>query len=115
MHHHLSPADTAPAARWGGGPITADSPHKRAAMARFSGLLFISGACLGVASLLLPGDPGRNSPAILATALSAYAIAVIPLYAPPQIFVYKKALQGASKSNNPTSEGPTWNLEQWHW
>jgi peptide/nickel transport system substrate-binding protein len=42
-------------------------------------------------------------------------ISVIPLYASPQIFVYKKALQGASQSNNPTSEGPTWNIEQWHW
>jgi ABC-type transport system substrate-binding protein len=42
-------------------------------------------------------------------------IAVIPLYASPQIFVYKKALHGASASNNPTSEGPTWNIEQWHW
>jgi peptide/nickel transport system substrate-binding protein len=45
----------------------------------------------------------------------ANQIGIIPLYASPQIFVYKKALQGASKSNNPTSEGPTWNLEQWHW
>jgi peptide/nickel transport system substrate-binding protein len=42
-------------------------------------------------------------------------ISVIPLYASPQIFVYKKALKGASQSNNPTAEGPTWNLEQWHW
>ena len=42
-------------------------------------------------------------------------IAVIPLYASPQIFVYKKALKGASASNNPTSEGPTWNLQLWHW
>jgi hypothetical protein len=42
-------------------------------------------------------------------------ISVIPLYASPLIFVYKKALKGASKSNNPTNEGPTWNVEQWHW
>ena len=42
-------------------------------------------------------------------------ISVIPLYASPPIFVYKKALKGASASNNPTSEGPTWNIEQWHW
>ena len=45
----------------------------------------------------------------------ANQISIIPLYASPQIFVYKKALKGASKSNNPTQEGPTWNLEQWHW
>jgi len=50
-----------------------------------------------------------------AAQITSTQIAVIPLYAPPQIFVYKKALQGASKSNNPTSEGPTWNVEQWHW
>jgi peptide/nickel transport system substrate-binding protein len=42
-------------------------------------------------------------------------ISIIPLYASPQIFVYKKALKGASTSNNPTQEGPTWNIEQWHW
>jgi peptide/nickel transport system substrate-binding protein len=42
-------------------------------------------------------------------------VAVIPLYASPQIFVYKKALQGAVDSNNPTAEGPTWNLQLWHW
>ena len=47
--------------------------------------------------------------------LTANQIAVIPLYASPQIFVYKKALKGASASNNPTSEGPTWNIQQWHW
>jgi len=50
-----------------------------------------------------------------AAKLTSNQIAVIPLYASPQIFVYKKALKGASKSNNPTLEGPTWNLEQWHW
>jgi len=45
----------------------------------------------------------------------ANQIAVIPLYAPPSIFVYKKALQGASASNNATDEGPTWNIQDWHW
>jgi peptide/nickel transport system substrate-binding protein len=50
-----------------------------------------------------------------AAKITSNQIAVIPLYAPPQIFVYKRALHGASKSNNPTLEGPTWNLEQWHW
>ena len=50
-----------------------------------------------------------------AAQITSNSLAVIPLYAPPQIFVYKKALKGASKSNNPTLEGPTWNLEQWHW
>ena len=50
-----------------------------------------------------------------AAKITSNEISVIPLYAPPQIFVYKKALQGASKSNNPTLEGPTWNLQSWHW
>jgi peptide/nickel transport system substrate-binding protein len=50
-----------------------------------------------------------------AAKITSNAIAVIPLYAPPQIFVYKRALKGASTSNNPTLEGPTWNLEKWHW
>jgi len=50
-----------------------------------------------------------------AAKITSNAVSVIPLYAPPQIFVYKKALQGASKSNNPTLEGPTWNLQSWHW
>ncbi len=40
-------------------------------------------------------------------------IGIIPLYAPPQIFVHKRALMGAT--NNPTSEGPTWDIQQWHW
>jgi peptide/nickel transport system substrate-binding protein len=47
--------------------------------------------------------------------ITSSQISVIPLYASPQIFVYKKALQGASASNNPTSEGPTWNIQAWHW
>jgi len=47
--------------------------------------------------------------------ITANQLAIIPLYASPQIFVYKKALLGASKSNNPTSEGPTWNIQLWHW
>ena len=47
--------------------------------------------------------------------ITSTQLSIIPLYQSPQIFVYKKALQGASKSNNPTSEGPTWNVEQWHW
>ncbi|HKU57893.1 MAG TPA: peptide ABC transporter substrate-binding protein [Gaiellaceae bacterium] len=42
-------------------------------------------------------------------------ISVIPLYASPSIFVYKKAIQGASTSNNATNEGPTWNVQNWKW
>jgi len=50
-----------------------------------------------------------------AAKLTSNQIAVIPLYAPPSIFVYKRALAGMSASNNATSEGPTWNAQVWHW
>ncbi len=42
-------------------------------------------------------------------------VAVIPLYARPVILIYKKAIGGMSKSDNPTSEGPTWNIQNWKW
>lgn len=39
---------------------------------------------------------------------------IMPLYARPLILVYANAVQGMQNSNNPTSAGPTWNVEQWH-
>jgi len=39
---------------------------------------------------------------------------IVPLYARPLILVYNTNVQGMANSNNPTSAGPTWNLEQWH-
>jgi peptide/nickel transport system substrate-binding protein len=50
-----------------------------------------------------------------ASLLMSNDIAVIPLYSPPNILVHKTALKGMEASNNPTQEGPTWNVEQWHW
>jgi peptide/nickel transport system substrate-binding protein len=50
-----------------------------------------------------------------ASQIMANDIAFIPLYAPPNILVYKSAIKGMQDSNNPTQEGPTWNVEQWHW
>ncbi len=47
--------------------------------------------------------------------ITSTQVAVIPLYASPSIFVYKKAIKGMAKSNNATSEGPTWNIQQWSW
>jgi peptide/nickel transport system substrate-binding protein len=38
-----------------------------------------------------------------------------PLYNSPVILVHKSAVKGMEQSNNPVSEGPTWNAEQWHW
>jgi two-component system cell cycle sensor histidine kinase/response regulator CckA len=64
---------------WRWGPISGDSVDKRAAMARISALLYLSGGCLGLLSLALPGDPGRNAGAILAISLAALVIASIPL------------------------------------
>lgn len=73
-----------------------------------------------VDKLIRKGDVNFNSKQRTAqyeqaAKITANQIAVIPLYASPQIFVYKRALKGAGSSNNPTSEGPTWNIEKWHW
>lgn len=50
-----------------------------------------------------------------AAKITSTQIAVIPLYASPSIFVYKSAIKGMGNSNNATSEGPTWNIQQWSW
>jgi two-component system cell cycle sensor histidine kinase/response regulator CckA len=64
---------------WRWGPISGDSVDKRAAMARLSALLYISGGGLGLLSLLLPGDPGRDAAAILDISVAALLTAVVPL------------------------------------
>ncbi len=73
-----------------------------------------------VDALIKKGDSNFNPKTRLAqyqqvAKILSDQISVIPLYAPPSIFVYKKALKGASAANNPTSEGPTWNIQDWHW
>src|SRR5207302_1837172 len=73
-----------------------------------------------VDSLLKKGEVNFNAASRTAqyqaaAKITSNQLAVIPLYGSPQIFVYKKALKGATKSNNPTSEGPTWNLQLRHW
>jgi peptide/nickel transport system substrate-binding protein len=73
-----------------------------------------------VDALIKKGDSNFNAKSRLAqyqqvAKILSDQIAVIPLYAPPSIFVYKKALKGATAANNPTSEGPTWNIQNWHW
>jgi len=61
-------------------------------------------------------NPGKRTAYYQAAAkIVAHEIAVIPLYSPPQILVYKSAIKGMEHSNNPTLLGPTWNIEQWHW
>jgi peptide/nickel transport system substrate-binding protein len=50
-----------------------------------------------------------------AAEIVSHDVPIIPLYSPPQILVYKSGIKGMEHSNNPTLEGPTWNVEQWHW
>ena len=50
-----------------------------------------------------------------AAAIIANDVPIVPLYATPSILVYKKGITGMQSSNNPTQEGPTWNIEQWGW
>lgn len=42
-------------------------------------------------------------------------VAIIPLYARPSFLFYNKKIRGMSKSDNPTSEGPLWNAQNWSW
>jgi len=46
--------------------------------------------------------------------LTSTEIAVIPLYAPPNIMVYKKGLKGIATANNALSN-PSWDIQAWHW
>jgi peptide/nickel transport system substrate-binding protein len=50
-----------------------------------------------------------------AAKIVAHDVAIVPLYSPPQILVYKSGIAGMEHSNNPTLLGPTWNVEQWRW
>jgi len=50
-----------------------------------------------------------------AAKIISHDIGIIPLYASPSILVYKSAIKGMQNSNNPTLEGPTWNIENWSW
>jgi peptide/nickel transport system substrate-binding protein len=73
-----------------------------------------------VDALLKKGDkelnPGKRTRYYAqAQALISNNVAIIPLFAPPNILVYKSAVKGMGASNNPTQEGPTWNVERWHW
>ena len=73
-----------------------------------------------VDALLTKGEADLNPTTRTATyqaaaKIVAHEIAVIPLYSPPQILVYKSAIKGMQNSNNPTLLGPTWNIEQWSW
>lgn len=38
---------------------------------------------------------------------------IFPLYARPDILIYHSGVGGMAQSNNPTSAGPTWNIEDW--
>lgn len=73
-----------------------------------------------VDQLLLKGDKELNAKKRIAYYEAAAKIlsdqvSIIPLYARPVILIYKKAIKGMAKSDNPTSVGPTWNAEDWKW
>ena len=73
-----------------------------------------------VDALLRSGEADLNPTTRTATyekaaKIVAHDVAVIPLYSPPQILVYKSGIKGMDHSNNPTLLGPTWNIEQWSW
>ncbi|MDX6480376.1 MAG: glutathione transport system substrate-binding protein [Gaiellaceae bacterium] len=38
---------------------------------------------------------------------------IYPLYARPNILIYRSSVGGMAHSNNPTSTGPSWNMEDW--
>jgi len=51
-----------------------------------------------------------------ASKIISTAVAIVPLYAPPNYVIYNTNLGGGIiNSNNPTSVGPTWNIEKWFW
>jgi peptide/nickel transport system substrate-binding protein len=53
----------------------------------------------------------RRSLVLEADRIMALNLPTIPLYQKPTYFVYKSKLQGLK--DNPTSAGPTWNVEDW--
>jgi len=77
--------------------------------------------CLGkVDSLVKAGDSQLNADKRTAdyqnaAKLIGLNVPVIPLYGAPTFLIYNSGLQGMSNANNPTSTGPTWNIEKWHW
>ena len=73
-----------------------------------------------VDTLLRKGDAELNATKRLAdyeaaAKILSQQVSIIPLYARPVILVYKKGINGMSKSDNPTSAGPTWNAQSWSW
>jgi ABC-type transport system substrate-binding protein len=72
-----------------------------------------------VTNLLKLGDrtanPSKRTKIInQADSIMSGLVPVIPLYAQPSILVHKSSVKGMGQSLNPSSIGPTWNAEQWH-
>jgi peptide/nickel transport system substrate-binding protein len=55
----------------------------------------------------------RTADYVAADKILATLVPVMPLYQRPSPIVYKSNLLGVV--NNPTTFGPFWNVEQWHW
>jgi peptide/nickel transport system substrate-binding protein len=77
--------------------------------------------CLAkVDSLIKAGDANLNPTKRIAqyqamAKLVSSNVPIIPLYGAPTFLVYNTGLKGMTTANNPTSVGPTWNIETWHW
>jgi peptide/nickel transport system substrate-binding protein len=70
-----------------------------------------------VTNLLKKGDKtaapkARTKAYNAADVIMSNEVPVIPLYAQPSILVHKASVKGMV--NNPSSIGPTWNAENWH-
>jgi ABC-type transport system substrate-binding protein len=59
-------------------------------------------------------DPAKRAANyVAADKILAGLVPVMPLYQRPSPIIYKSTLLGVV--NNPTTYGPFWNIEQWHW
>ncbi len=73
-----------------------------------------------VDAFIKKGDSELNPTARLAdyqnaANLVSQNVAIIPLYARPAMLFYNNSITGMSLSDNPTSAGPLWNAEDWHY
>jgi peptide/nickel transport system substrate-binding protein len=63
-------------------------------------------------SYLPAGSPTRFGFYETEAKLCGEAVCVIPYYGPPSILIYRSSFN-LNNANNPTSTGPTWNIQNW--
>ena len=73
----------------------AETRAQRVLLARAGGILFVAGASLALASLALPGGPGRETGIILAIAAVAYAFGALELLAGERLPIWAFHALGA--------------------